>query len=50
METSVLVKFFATAGLGYVLILGTLAGAIPHSIALAGLGVAWFVGRQITTS
>lgn len=47
METGVLVKFFTAVGLAYVFLLGTLAGAIPHTIAVAGLGVAWFVGRRI---
>jgi hypothetical protein len=45
METIVLIKFFAVAGLGYVLLLGTFAGAIPHSIAAAGLVVTWLVSR-----
>jgi hypothetical protein len=46
MEASTLVKFFAAAGMGYVFLLGTIAGAIPHTIAVAGLVAAWFVGRQ----
>jgi hypothetical protein len=46
METNALVKFFAAAGIGYVFLLGTIAGAVPHSIAAAGLVVAWWVGRQ----
>jgi hypothetical protein len=49
METSILVKFFAAAGIGYVFLLGTVAGAIPPSIAAAGLAVAWFVGRNPTS-
>ncbi len=46
METSILVKFFAAAGIGYMFLLGTLAGAVPPTIAAAGLVAAWFVGRR----
>ncbi len=49
METSILVKFFAAAGIGYVFLLGTVAGAISPTIAAAGLAVAWFVGRNATS-
>ncbi len=46
METSILVKFFAAAGIGYVALLGTVAGAIPPTIAAAGFVAAWVVGRR----
>jgi hypothetical protein len=49
MEASTLVKFFAAAGIGYVALLGTLAGAIPPTITAAGLVAAWFVGRNATS-
>jgi hypothetical protein len=49
MEASTLVKFFAAAGIGYVAVLGTLAGAIPPTIAAAGLAAAWLVGRNATS-
>jgi hypothetical protein len=49
METSILVKFFAAAGIGYVFLLGTAAGSLPPSIAAAGLALAWFVGRNATS-
>jgi hypothetical protein len=48
METSILVKFFAAICLGYVLLLGTITGSIPHSIAAVGIVLAWLIGRQIS--
>jgi hypothetical protein len=47
METNTLVKFCATVGAGYVVLLATLAGSIPYSVSAVGLVLVWALGKRI---
>jgi hypothetical protein len=50
MQTSnLLVKFFAAASLLYLVLLGSVAGAIPRSISLVGVVMIWLLGRKTST-
>jgi hypothetical protein len=47
MEASVLIKFFAAAAVGYIVLLATLSGTIPVSVSALGVIITWAISKQI---